>query len=154
MDLVLEVADRNLLTPYVYPSSWPESDPFRQLLSLFVLTNLGAIVLYLLFCTLSYYFIFDHKLMKHPQFLEVGVLHAPTLPHPSSVSPASLWTPSGWRPFQTTHASAIAWAGSAACLLPPLPCSLGMLFFYVLTPALHVACETPALHGAEPLETP
>ncbi|KAM3658741.1 lathosterol oxidase isoform 2-T2 [Ammospiza maritima maritima] len=70
MDLVLEAADRHLLTPYVYPAGWPEAEPCRQLLSLFVITNLGALALYLLFGTLSYYFIFDHELKKHPQFLE------------------------------------------------------------------------------------
>ncbi|XP_062464825.1 lathosterol oxidase [Pezoporus occidentalis] len=70
MDLVLAAADQHILTPYVYPSGWPEGEPFRQLLSLFVITNLGALALYLLFGTLSYYFIFDHELKKHPQFLE------------------------------------------------------------------------------------
>uniref|UniRef100_A0A8C3PLI7 Sterol-C5-desaturase n=1 Tax=Calidris pygmaea TaxID=425635 RepID=A0A8C3PLI7_9CHAR len=70
MDLVLDAADRHLLTPYVYPAGWPEGEPCRQLLSLFVITNLGALALYLLFGTLSYYFIFDHRLKQHPQFLE------------------------------------------------------------------------------------
>lgn len=72
MDLVLEAADRHLLTPYVYPAGWPEGEPCRQLLSLFAITNLGALALYLLFGTLSYCFIFDHELKKHPQFLEVS----------------------------------------------------------------------------------
>lgn len=76
MDLVLEAADRHILTPYVYPAGWPEGEPVRQLLSLFVITNLGALTLYLLFGTLSYYFIFDHELKKHPQFLEVSAPHA------------------------------------------------------------------------------
>ncbi|XP_013925028.1 PREDICTED: lathosterol oxidase [Thamnophis sirtalis] len=70
MDLVLDYADSSILTPYVYPATWPEDNAFRQIISLFVITNLGAIVLYLLFATLSYYLLFDHKLMKHPQFLE------------------------------------------------------------------------------------
>ncbi|KFW09140.1 Lathosterol oxidase, partial [Fulmarus glacialis] len=70
MDLVLDAADRHILTPYVYPAGWPEGEPCRQLLSLFVITNLGALTLYLLFGTLSYHFIFDHELKKHPQFLE------------------------------------------------------------------------------------
>ncbi|KFR01923.1 Lathosterol oxidase, partial [Nipponia nippon] len=70
MDLVLDAADRHLLTPYVYPAGWPEGEPCRQLLSLFVITNLGALALYLLFGTLSYYFVFDHQLKTHPQFLE------------------------------------------------------------------------------------
>lgn len=74
MDLVLKVSDHYVLTPYVYPSSWPEDGALRQLISLLLVTNLGAAVLYLGLGGLSFFFIFDHKLMKHPQFLEVGSL--------------------------------------------------------------------------------
>ncbi|XP_063167067.1 lathosterol oxidase isoform X2 [Candoia aspera] len=70
MDLVLACADSYILTPRVYPATWPEDDPFRQIISLFVITIMGATVLYFLFATLSYYVLFDHSLMKHPQFLE------------------------------------------------------------------------------------
>ncbi|XP_060106836.1 lathosterol oxidase [Heteronotia binoei] len=70
MDLVLNYADSCILTPCVYPATWPEEDPFRQLISLFVITNLGGLIIYFLFGTLSYYFIFDHTLKKHAQFLE------------------------------------------------------------------------------------
>ncbi|XP_056454414.1 lathosterol oxidase-like [Gadus chalcogrammus] len=70
MDYVLEAADRNLLTPYVYPASWPEGGALRQVLSLLLLTNLGAELLYLGFASLSFYYVFDHRLMKHPLFLE------------------------------------------------------------------------------------
>lgn len=72
MDLVLGAADRYVFTPYVYPATWPEDSFFRQTLSLLIVTNLGAYILYFLFATLSYYFIFDHSLMKHPQFLKVS----------------------------------------------------------------------------------
>lgn len=85
MDLVLDAADRHLLTPYVYPTGWPEGEPCRQLLSLFVITNLGALALYLLFGTLSYYFIFDHELKKHPQFLEVRAPERPSRPGPRAL---------------------------------------------------------------------
>lgn len=71
MDLVLNVADYYFFTPYVYPSSWPEDETLRQIIGLMVVTNLGAAVLYLGLGALSYFFIFDHKLMQHPQFLEV-----------------------------------------------------------------------------------
>lgn len=71
MDLVLNVADYYVLTPYVYPVSWPEDGALRQIISLLVLTNLGATVLYLGLGAISYHFIFDHNLKKHPQFLEV-----------------------------------------------------------------------------------
>ncbi|XP_075046527.1 lathosterol oxidase [Mixophyes fleayi] len=70
MDLVLDVADNYLFTPYVYPASWSADDPIRQFIGLMAITNLGGLVIYFLFGSLSYYFIFDHSLMKHPQFLE------------------------------------------------------------------------------------
>ncbi|XP_074071395.1 lathosterol oxidase isoform X2 [Macrotis lagotis] len=70
MDLVLNAADYYFFTPYVYPSTWPEDEIIRQSLSLLVVTNLGAYVLYFFFATLSYYFVFDHSLKKHPLFLE------------------------------------------------------------------------------------
>ncbi|EMP29027.1 Lathosterol oxidase [Chelonia mydas] len=70
MDLVLNYVDYNFFTPYVYPTTWPEDEPFRQITSLLIVTNLGALVLYLLFGTLSYYLVFDHSLKQHPQFLE------------------------------------------------------------------------------------
>lgn len=96
MDLVLEAVDRHLLTPYVYPAGWPEDEPCRQLLSLFVITNLGALALYLLFGTLSYYFIFDHELKKHPHFLEVGAPRGLLTPSPPSC------------PLQMSRASVVA----------------------------------------------
>lgn len=71
MDLVLDVADHYVLTPYVYPASWPEDGALRQIVSLLVLTNLGAAVLYLGLGAVSYFFVFDHNLKKHPHFLEV-----------------------------------------------------------------------------------
>ncbi|KAM4827906.1 lathosterol oxidase [Thomomys bottae] len=70
MDLVLRAADYHFFTPYVYPASWREDNIFRQTISLLIVTNLGAYVLYFFFATLSYYFVFDHSLMKHPQFLK------------------------------------------------------------------------------------
>uniref|UniRef100_A0AAY5JXY0 Fatty acid hydroxylase domain-containing protein n=1 Tax=Esox lucius TaxID=8010 RepID=A0AAY5JXY0_ESOLU len=70
MDLVLNVADRYFFTPYVYPSSWPEGRPLRQIISLLAVTNLGIVVLYLCLGWLSYQFIFDRNLMKHPLFLK------------------------------------------------------------------------------------
>lgn len=163
MDLVLDAADRHLLTPYVYPTSWPEGEPCRQLLSLFVITNLGALALYLLFGTLSYYFIFDHELQKHPQFLEVGAPH-PTPPHRYPTSPgtchvplASLSPSSGWRLFQMTHANTVLSPLPICYLLSclkgyfsptyqPLPCT-------PLMKHTHTPPPTPD-HQTEPLETP
>ncbi|XP_006148861.1 lathosterol oxidase [Tupaia chinensis] len=70
MDLVLSVADYYFFTPYVYPATWPEDNIFRQTISLLIVTNIGAYILYFICATLSYYFVFDHDLMKHPQFLK------------------------------------------------------------------------------------
>ncbi|KAL4228885.1 Lathosterol oxidase [Mactra antiquata] len=70
MDLVLNAVDYYAFTPYVYPTSWKEDNVTRQLISLFIIATLGGYVLYLLLATLSYFFIFDHRLMKHPHFLK------------------------------------------------------------------------------------
>ncbi|XP_028440230.1 lathosterol oxidase-like [Perca flavescens] len=74
MDHVLNIADNYICTPYVYLASWPEDWTPRQIISLWVLTNLGALLIYLGFCALSFYYVFDHKLMKHPQFIEYGAV--------------------------------------------------------------------------------
>lgn len=42
----------------------------RQALSLFTITWLFGIVIYLVFATLSYIFIFDHRTFEHPKFLK------------------------------------------------------------------------------------
>ncbi|XP_055365689.1 lathosterol oxidase-like isoform X2 [Betta splendens] len=70
MDHVLNIADHYIFTPYVYPSTWPENDTLRQLISLWVVTNLGAQLIYLGFGALSFYYVFEHNLMKHPQFIK------------------------------------------------------------------------------------
>ena len=51
-------------------SAWPRTYIPRQLLSLSIITLIGIHVLYFLFAGLSYYFIFNHKMMKHPRFLK------------------------------------------------------------------------------------
>lgn len=71
MDYILHYADYFIFTPYIYPTSWPEDDIVRQFLSLFLITTLGGYVLYFLSASLSFYFLYDHNLMKHPQFLKV-----------------------------------------------------------------------------------
>ncbi|KAK9395021.1 Lathosterol oxidase-like, partial [Crotalus adamanteus] len=83
MDLVLDYADSYILTPYVYPATWLEDDAFRQIISLSIITNLGAFAIYFLFATLSYYLLFDHKLKKHPQFLEHTVSSLPLISIPT-----------------------------------------------------------------------
>ncbi|KLO17103.1 fatty acid hydroxylase [Schizopora paradoxa] len=51
-------------------SAWPRDYVPRQILSLTVLTLLGIVFLYFIFATLSYYFIFNHDMMRHPRFLK------------------------------------------------------------------------------------
>jgi len=75
MDYVLNIADRYVFTPYVYPASWPVDGALRQVLSLLLLTNMGAELLYVGFATFSFYYVFDHRLLKHPHFLEVRSLN-------------------------------------------------------------------------------
>ncbi|XP_032236898.2 lathosterol oxidase-like [Nematostella vectensis] len=70
MDLVLSFADQHLLTPFIYPKSWPENDIYRQALSLLLIANVGGALLYLGLATFSYYAIFDKRLMNHPQILK------------------------------------------------------------------------------------
>ncbi len=70
MDLILEKLDTYFFTPYVYPSDWSEADWKRQLLSLFLLMNVGGWLLYIISASLSYVFIFDRRLLQHPLVLE------------------------------------------------------------------------------------
>ncbi|XP_005110921.1 lathosterol oxidase [Aplysia californica] len=70
MDLVLNVADHYAFTPYLYPETWKEDDPLRQIASLLIIANIGGYLLYFIVATFSYYTIFDHRLLKHPQILE------------------------------------------------------------------------------------
>ncbi|TFK28179.1 fatty acid hydroxylase [Coprinopsis marcescibilis] len=51
-------------------SAWPRDYVPRQLLSLTMLTLVGIHVLYFLFAGLSYYFIFNHEMKRHPRFLK------------------------------------------------------------------------------------
>lgn len=53
-----------------FASAWPRDYIPRQLLSLSVITMIGIHLLYFVFATLSYYFIFNHEMMKHPRFLK------------------------------------------------------------------------------------
>ena len=51
-------------------SAWPRDYIPRQLISLAVITLLGIVVLYFLFAGLSYQYIFNHDMKKHPRFLK------------------------------------------------------------------------------------
>ncbi|KAI6025179.1 C5-sterol desaturase [Pisolithus microcarpus] len=50
-------------------SAWPRDYFFRQILSLSIITLIGINLLYFVFAGLSYKFIFNHDMMRHPRFL-------------------------------------------------------------------------------------
>ncbi|KMU75384.1 lathosterol oxidase (Delta(7)-sterol 5-desaturase) [Coccidioides immitis RMSCC 3703] len=51
-------------------SAWPRDNILRQCVSILVVTQVGATLLYWVFSAFSYYFIFDRRLEYHPRFLE------------------------------------------------------------------------------------
>ncbi|KAF8442372.1 hypothetical protein L210DRAFT_3478087 [Boletus edulis BED1] len=51
-------------------SAWPRDHIPRQLLSLIVVTLVGIHLLYFIFAGLSFRFIFNHDMMRHPRFLK------------------------------------------------------------------------------------
>ncbi|KAL1876436.1 hypothetical protein VTK73DRAFT_9302 [Phialemonium thermophilum] len=53
-----------------YGSAWPRDNILRQCISILVVTQIGATLLYLVFSALSYYFVFDRRLEYHPRFLK------------------------------------------------------------------------------------
>ncbi|XP_078379197.1 lathosterol oxidase-like [Oculina patagonica] len=70
MDLVLNVLDQQLLTPYVYPATWPENDWLRQFFSLLLVVNVGGVIMYFSLASFSFLVVFDRTLMQHPLILE------------------------------------------------------------------------------------
>lgn len=50
-------------------SSLPRDSAIRQSISLYLITYAGILLLYFGIATMSYYFIFDHRMEKHPRFL-------------------------------------------------------------------------------------
>ncbi len=51
-------------------SAWPRDGILRQCISILVITQLGATLLYRVFSAFSYYYIFDRRLEYHPRFLK------------------------------------------------------------------------------------
>ena len=47
----------------------PRDSMLRQTISLYTIALLGAAAIYFLFCSLSYFFIFDHRLKHHPRYI-------------------------------------------------------------------------------------
>ncbi|KAF9982055.1 c-5 sterol desaturase [Modicella reniformis] len=48
----------------------PDDNILRQILSLYVITYVGALAIYFSFATPSYFFMFDHNHKRHPKFLK------------------------------------------------------------------------------------
>ncbi|EXJ79641.1 C-5 sterol desaturase [Capronia epimyces CBS 606.96] len=57
-------------TDWTYSSAWPRDNIFRQAISLFFIVWIFGIILYFLFATLSYVFVFDKKTFEHPKYLK------------------------------------------------------------------------------------
>ncbi|KAK2604350.1 hypothetical protein N8I77_007289 [Diaporthe amygdali] len=55
---------------YAYMSQWPRDNILRQALSLFLIVWLFGLVVYFIFATLSYVFVFDKKTKEHPKYLK------------------------------------------------------------------------------------
>ncbi|KAJ9136592.1 Lathosterol oxidase [Pleurostoma richardsiae] len=60
-------------SPSLSASAWPRDSILRQCISILVITQLGATLLYWVFSAFSYYFIFDRRLEYHPRFLKQQV---------------------------------------------------------------------------------
>lgn len=56
--------------PATLVSAWPRDYVPRQLISLTLLTLVGIHALYFIFAWLSYKYIFNHDMMRHPRFLK------------------------------------------------------------------------------------
>lgn len=61
----------NLLAANAGPMSlWDRDNIYRQIISILIITQIGASGLYFFFSALSYYFVFDRRLEYHPRFLK------------------------------------------------------------------------------------
>lgn len=60
----------SVIQPLPLISAWPREYIPRQIISLIILTTIGIHILYFLFAWLSYKFIFNHDMMRHPRFLK------------------------------------------------------------------------------------
>lgn len=66
----IDNASYSTLSQPLQISAWPRDYIPRQVLSLSIFTILGIHLLYFVFAGLSYKFIFNHEMRKHPRFLK------------------------------------------------------------------------------------
>lgn len=70
-DFAVHVTSSNFTSvSYTSQSAWSRDYIPRQLISLTVITLIGIHCLYFIFAWLSYTFIFNHDMMRHPRFLK------------------------------------------------------------------------------------
>lgn len=55
---------------YAFMSQWPRDNIWRQLFTLYLITWVFGLLLYFIFASLSYIFIFDHATFTHPKYLK------------------------------------------------------------------------------------
>jgi hypothetical protein len=74
MDVILDIADQYCLDgvysslPYLHTLA--RDNIIRQFISLNVITDIFAYILYFTFASMSYYFLYDKELMNHPKFIK------------------------------------------------------------------------------------
>ena len=72
MDLVLGPADQYFFTPYIYPSWMPENNLLRQFISLNIISDIGAALVYFITASLNYLLVFNKEILTHPLILKVS----------------------------------------------------------------------------------
>ncbi|KAI0024875.1 hypothetical protein F4780DRAFT_480772 [Xylariomycetidae sp. FL0641] len=55
---------------YAYMSAWDRGNIYRQAITLFMITWIFGFLLYFVFASLSYIFVFDHNTKLHPKYLK------------------------------------------------------------------------------------
>lgn len=55
---------------YAHMSMWDRDNIYRQTITLFMITWVFGFILYFVFASLSYIFVFDKKAMEHPKYLK------------------------------------------------------------------------------------
>ena len=69
MDLVLNLADKYIFD-YIYPATWDQQCFWRQSLSLWFIVVVGAYLLYFIFSSLDFFFLYDKNNLKDRRILK------------------------------------------------------------------------------------
>ncbi|KAJ7507966.1 fatty acid hydroxylase [Mycena galericulata] len=68
--VTIDIASHNTLSELPQLSAWPREYIPRQIISLTIFTIVGIHLLYFIFAGLSYQFIFNKEMRKHPRFIK------------------------------------------------------------------------------------